>query len=48
MLISMRKLDFVIIQDPPCIPVLSTIIILGRLKGTKVIIDFHNYGFTIL
>ena len=22
--------------------------ILGRITGTKIIIDFHNYGFTIL
>jgi len=48
MLFKMRNLDFIIIQDPPCVPVISTVIILGFLKRTKVIIDFHNYGFTIL
>ena len=48
MLFSMCKLDFVIIQDPPCVPVLSTLVILGKLKRTKIIVDFHNYGFTIL
>ena len=47
-MLTMCKLDFVIIQDPPCVPVLSTLVILGRLKGTKIIVDFHNYGFTIL
>jgi len=30
------------------VPVLFVFTILGRITGTKIIIDFHNYGYTIL
>ncbi|EGR31148.1 hypothetical protein IMG5_116780 [Ichthyophthirius multifiliis] len=47
-LFQIQKPQFVIIQNPPSIPVLSTLYVICRLKQIKMIIDFHNYGFTIL
>jgi beta-1,4-mannosyltransferase len=48
LIFKMRNLDYLIVQDPPCVPVISTVVIICFLKRTKVIVDFHNYGFTIL
>ena len=48
MMIKMYPLEFIILQNPPAVPIISTLCALGRLTGTKVIIDMHNYGFTIL
>lgn len=45
---KLKALKFVLVQNPPSIPVLSTVWLASRLKGFKFIVDFHNYGFTIL
>lgn len=39
---------FYLAQNPPTIPTLAVAWIAGRLYGSKFIIDWHNYGFTIL
>ena len=43
-----RELDFILIQNPPSIPSLIIIYLVCKLKGIQMIVDFHNYGFTIL
>jgi len=35
-------------QNPPSIPTLSTVWVAARLRRFKMIVDFHNYGYTIL
>ena len=35
-------------KNPPSIPVLSSLFIICRLRNIKMIVDFHNYGYTIL
>lgn len=42
------RLDFVIIQNPPSIPVLFALWIVCTLRGTHFIVDFHNYGYSIM
>ncbi|XP_074597510.1 ALG1, chitobiosyldiphosphodolichol beta-mannosyltransferase [Brevipalpus obovatus] len=47
-LMIIKKPDFFLLQNPPSIPTLPIVYFVSRLRGTKFIIDWHNYGFTIL
>lgn len=38
----------IILQNPPSIPTLPILYLYSRLTGSKLIIDWHNYGYTIL
>jgi len=40
--------DCLILQNPPAIPTLAVCFIFCQLTRSKYIIDWHNYGFTIL
>ncbi|KAL1838095.1 hypothetical protein VTJ49DRAFT_3026 [Mycothermus thermophilus] len=37
-----------LVQNPPSIPTLAIAILVCRLRNSKLIIDWHNYGWTIL
>lgn len=39
---------FYLVQNPPSIPTLMVVSIISYLKGASMIIDWHNYGYTIL
>jgi beta-1,4-mannosyltransferase len=39
---------YVLIQNPPAIPTLVVAMVTGFLRGQKVIIDWHNFGYSIL
>lgn len=43
-------LVFIIIEskNPPSIPTLALVWLVGRIRGSKVIIDWHNLGYSIL
>ena len=45
---KLRRLKFVVVQNPPSIPVLAVLWLASCLKGFEVVVDFHNYGYTIL
>ena len=35
-------------KNPPSIPTLALVWIVGVIRGSKVIIDWHNLGYSIL
>ncbi|KAL2316131.1 Chitobiosyldiphosphodolichol beta-mannosyltransferase [Schizosaccharomyces pombe] len=43
-----KPASFLFIQNPPCIPVFFIAQCLHVLRGTKFIIDWHNFGYSIL
>ncbi|KAG6239425.1 hypothetical protein E4U25_000776 [Claviceps purpurea] len=40
--------QLIIIQNPPSIPTFHVALLVSLIRGSKVIIDWHNYGHTIL
>ena len=48
MLIRTKKPCHVIVQTPPSIPTLFVAVLVCYLRGSKLIIDHHNYGHTVL
>ncbi|CAK8683495.1 unnamed protein product [Clavelina lepadiformis] len=48
MLFRVGATEFIILQNPPCIPGLAICWLLSLFNGSKLIIDWHNYGYSIL
>jgi len=42
------KLDCILVQTPPGVPTLPILYLYCTIKGTRLIVDFHNYSHTIL
>ncbi|TFK30666.1 hypothetical protein FA15DRAFT_22483 [Coprinopsis marcescibilis] len=40
--------EFLLVQNPPSIPTLALVQLVGRIRGSKVIVDWHNLGYSIL
>ncbi|KIY62782.1 glycosyltransferase family 33 protein [Cylindrobasidium torrendii FP15055 ss-10] len=40
--------EFILVQNPPSIPSLVIVALVGKIRGCKVIIDWHNLGYSIL
>ncbi|KIH86365.1 beta-1,4-mannosyltransferase [Sporothrix brasiliensis 5110] len=43
-----RPTRWLLIQNPPSIPTLAVAALVCSLRGTKLLIDWHNYGWSIL
>ena len=48
MIFKIGTIEFILIQNPPSIPNLMAIWLASIVKRYKIVIDFHNYGYTIL
>ena len=42
------KPDFILVQNPPSVPTLPVCWFVCWLRGVPLVIDWHNYGYTIL
>lgn len=40
--------DYILVQNPPCIPLFFVLFLVKMVKSCQLIIDWHNYGYTIL
>ncbi|KAG5353854.1 hypothetical protein C0989_001106 [Termitomyces sp. Mn162] len=40
--------EFILVQNPPTIPTLAVIWLVEKITGSKIIIDWHNLGYSIL
>ncbi|XP_004343857.1 beta-1,4-mannosyltransferase [Capsaspora owczarzaki ATCC 30864] len=47
-LMAMRPYRWCLIQNPPTIPTFALAWAICRLRNAKLVIDWHNYGYTIL
>jgi len=48
LLLTISKPKFMIIQNPPAIPTLFIFQIVSIIRGIPLVIDWHNFGFTIM
>ncbi|KAF4963674.1 hypothetical protein FSARC_8318 [Fusarium sarcochroum] len=39
---------WIIIQNPPSIPTFHVALLVSLIRGSKLVVDWHNYGYTIL
>lgn len=42
------KSGYILVQNPPCIPSFLVVWLVCWLRGSSMVIDWHNYGFTIM
>src|SRR5262245_32579174 len=48
LLFSVAKPNFLVLQNPPAIPTLVIALLVARLRAAKLVIDWHNFGYTML
>ncbi|XP_061191292.1 chitobiosyldiphosphodolichol beta-mannosyltransferase-like isoform X1 [Saccostrea echinata] len=47
-LLLLPKSGFIFLQNPPSIPTIAVCWVVCLLRGSKLLVDWHNYGYTIL
>jgi len=47
-LVVLRKPDVILVQNPPAVPTLLVTIAAARLRGARLIIDWHNLAWAVL
>jgi beta-1,4-mannosyltransferase len=46
-LLQIPRYDLIIIQNPPCLPALVAAIAVSWFNGSRIMLDWHNLGFTM-
>ncbi|KAJ2094793.1 mannosyltransferase, partial [Coemansia sp. S142-1] len=47
-LATIKRPDFILVQNPPAIPTLLVARVCAAITRARLVIDWHNYGYTIL
>jgi beta-1,4-mannosyltransferase len=47
-LVVLRKPDVILVQNPPAIPTLLVALVAARLRGARLVVDWHNFGWMML
>jgi beta-1,4-mannosyltransferase len=48
LLCVVRKPDVILVQNPPALPTLLVTLVVARLRAAKLVVDWHNFGYTML
>ena len=48
LLFIVSKPTFIVMQNPPAVPTLLIALLVARLRAAKLVIDWHNFGYTML
>ena len=48
LLFRIERPTAILAQTPPAVPTLPVILMAGRLRGARVVVDWHNLGYTLL
>lgn len=48
LLLRIRSPDVILLQNPPGVPALAAALVCAPLRRARVIVDWHNFGFSIL
>ncbi|KLO11298.1 hypothetical protein SCHPADRAFT_831389 [Schizopora paradoxa] len=48
LLVQIPPPEYLMVQNPPSIPTLALVWLVCKIRGSKLIIDWHNLGYTIL
>jgi beta-1,4-mannosyltransferase len=44
----LRKPDVILVQNPPAIPTLLVVLVAARLRGARLVVDWHNLAWAVL
>lgn len=47
-LCQLPKPDFICVQNPPSIPAIFVTFLVAKIRGARLIVDWHNYGYSML
>jgi beta-1,4-mannosyltransferase len=48
LLARLPRPDAILVQNPPAVPTLGVALAVARLRGARLIVDWHNFGFEML
>jgi len=48
LLFGLKRLDTILVQNPPSVPTLLVAMVAGRVRSAKFVVDWHNLGYSML